>query len=167
MYVALRKWKNIIIHHSASDFGNARLIKKWHVEQGWADIGYHFVVLNGYLTGKDLVAGRRFDSLVGAIECGRGINGDKWVQNAEEGAHALGYNRDSIGICMIHGSGQYCYHQLDSLLHLCEDLCTMFDIPPVRVSGHYEVNGDKPLCPGIDMGEFREMLEDGLHGGTV
>ena len=157
-----RKWKRIIIHHSASAFGNARYINKWHVERGWTGIGYHFVVLNGYLNSKDLTAGRRFDSLVGAIECGRPINGDQWVQNAEEGAHALGYNRDSIGICMIHNTGDYSYHQLDSVLHLCEDLCKMFDISPDMVLGHSEVDSGKPLCPGIDMGKFREMLHEAL-----
>ena len=162
MCEGMRKWKRIIIHHSASAFGNARLIKIWHVERGWVDIGYHFVILNGYLNGKDAVAGRRFGSLVGAIECGRSINGDKWVQVAEEGAHALGYNKDSIGICMIHSKGKYSYHQLDSLLHLCEDLCRMFDIPSAMVLGHSEVDSSKPLCPGIDMVRFREMLEDAL-----
>ena len=43
-----RKIKNIIIHCSVSDFGDAELIRSWHVdERGWRDIGYNGVILNG------------------------------------------------------------------------------------------------------------------------
>ncbi len=47
--------KRIIIHHSASDFGDAKLIDKWHKERGWKGIGYHFVVLNGKRRSKDKI----------------------------------------------------------------------------------------------------------------
>lgn len=162
----MKKWKRIIIHHSASSFGNARLINTWHLERGWSGIGYHFVVLNGYLTGADAVAGRRFDSLVGAIECGRKMDGDEWVQASEEGAHALGYNKDSIGICLIHNKGPYDIYQYDALAHLCEDLCKMFKISPDNVLGHYEVDEKKLLCPGIAMDDLRYHLKEALDAVT-
>ena len=162
----VKRWKHIILHHSASAFGTARLIDVWHRERGWLGIGYHFVVLNGYLTGKDAVAGRRFESLVGAIECGRKIDGDEWVQADEEGAHALGYNKDSIGICCIHNKGPYDIHQYDALMHLCEDLCKKFNISPDNVLGHYEVDEKKLLCPGINMVQFRDELKEALDAVT-
>ena len=162
----MRKWKRIIVHHSASKFGNVRLINSWHIDRGWAGIGYHFVVLNGYLTGKDYNADRRFQSLNGAIECGRIINGDEWVQANEVGAHALGYNRDSIGVCCIHSSGAYDMIQYDALMHLCEDLCQMFNIKPDNVVGHYELDKAKLLCPGIDMEQFRHELKEALDATT-
>ena len=35
----MRKINKIIIHCSASDFGNAQRVREWHLERGWSDIG--------------------------------------------------------------------------------------------------------------------------------
>jgi len=64
----------IVIHHSASADVSADVIRGWHLARGWSDIGYHFVVR------KD-----------GSIENGRAKN--------LIGAHTMGYNRTTIGIC--------------------------------------------------------------------
>lgn len=56
-------------------------IRKWHVkDNGWSDIGYHFVV------------GRS-----GKVMAGRPLE--------KTGAHTIGHNSDSIGICLIGGKG--------------------------------------------------------------
>lgn len=157
-----RKWQKIIIHHSASSFGNENLINSWHLQRKFTGTGYHFVVGNGYITWKDYQNDRQFKSLIGAIECGRPIDGDEWVDNNEVGAHAFGLNRDSIGVCCIHSSGPYDVHQYDALMHLCEDLCQMFNIKPENVLGHYEVDDNKALCPGIDMESLRNELREAL-----
>ncbi|OUW18598.1 MAG: hypothetical protein CBD18_02360 [Opitutales bacterium TMED158] len=71
----------VILHCSATPEGRditAADIKKWHLDRGWADIGYHFVV--------------RLD---GTIERGRHLH--------LQGAHTKGHNHDSIGICYIGG----------------------------------------------------------------
>lgn len=153
-------WKRIIVHHSASEFGTRRLIDEWHYARGFNGCGYHFVVLNGILTGEDWKAGHRFLSLVGSIECGRPIDGDRWVEANEVGAHALGLNADSIGICLIHDKEPHGEPQLSALYTLCRELCVKFNISPEDAWGHYEVDKKKPLCPGIDMAAFRAKLKE-------
>ena len=65
---------HIILHHAAAKTCSADDIHRWHLDNGWAGIGYHFVVR------KD-----------GSVYRGR-------AENAV-GAHAVGYNNMSIGIC--------------------------------------------------------------------
>ena len=73
--------KEIILHCSATkenaDFSAAD-IKKWHLQRGFKNIGYHYVI--------------RLD---GTVEAGR--------KEDEMGAHCLGHNKDSLGICYIGG----------------------------------------------------------------
>ena len=71
----------IIIHCSATPKGveySASDIDKWHRQRGYSKIGYHYVI-----------------KLDGKIEKGREEN--------EMGAHCLGENLYSIGICYIGG----------------------------------------------------------------
>ncbi len=150
----MNKWENVIIHHSASEFGNARLIKEWHIERGWRDIGYHFVILNGrpYSNWRKPIV-----PLIGSIEMGRPFNDDEWVQNNEIGAHALGYNYNSIGVCLIHGT-KFEEAQIEKLFELCYFLGDKFSIGINSFFGHYEKDKKKPDCPGFDMDKFRNGL---------
>ena len=66
--------KMIVDHHAEASSCTIQDIDRWHKERGWAGCGYH------YLVRKD-----------GSIYRGR-------PENAE-GAHCLGYNTVSIGIC--------------------------------------------------------------------
>ena len=68
------KTTRIILHHAAAKSCGAATIHQWHLNNGWAGIGYHFVVRKN-----------------GTIERGRPEN--------TVGAHASGSNSDSIGIC--------------------------------------------------------------------
>lgn len=71
----------LIVHCSATPRGRdigAREIRAWHLQRGFNDIGYHFVV--------------RLD---GTIEPGRPLS--------RIGAHCLGKNSCSIGICYVGG----------------------------------------------------------------
>ncbi len=81
----MRDINRIIIHCSATPEGrdiDAATIKDWHVNgNGWADIGYHYVI-----------------KLNGDIEVGRSID--------RTGAHVKGHNKDSIGICYIGGADE-------------------------------------------------------------
>lgn len=75
------KMNTIVIHCSATkEFNNitSKEIKKWHLQRGFKDIGYHFVIL-----------------LDGTIEIGRPLN--------QQGAHVLGHNSYTIGICYVGG----------------------------------------------------------------
>ena len=71
----------IIIHCSATPEGRyitVEEIRQWHLQRGWKDIGYHYVI---YLDGT--IHKGRAESVVGA--------------------HCSGYNKNSIGICYIGG----------------------------------------------------------------
>lgn len=77
----MMKVEKIIIHCSATPEGRdvtAAQIDRWHRARGFRCIGYHFVV--------------RLD---GSVERGRPEN--------EIGAHCLGENARSIGVCYIGG----------------------------------------------------------------
>jgi len=140
----MRNINKIIIHCSDSFFGNAGMIREWHKERGWRDIGYHFVILNGIVDSDE-----HLYSLDGSVELGRDID--------TMGAHAYGHNQDSIGICLV-GAKSFTIKQLGSLMRLCKDLCLKYGIRTDNIIGHYEINDSKP-CPNINMLSFRDMLK--------
>ena len=77
----MRKIDEIIIHCSATEAGvdfKAKDIDKWHKAKGWNGIGYHFVI-----------------DLDGTVETGRPVE--------KQGAHCIGKNTTTIGICYIGG----------------------------------------------------------------
>lgn len=78
----MRQINELIIHCTATPDGkdySAADIRKWHMQgNGWADIGYHYIV--------------RLD---GKVENGRPID--------RIGAHCIGHNANSIGICYVGG----------------------------------------------------------------
>lgn len=80
---------NLIIHCSATppdmDIG-VKEIREWHKRRGFRDVGYHYII--------------RRD---GIIEPGRKLNDDGQLELEEVGAHTLGYNRNSIGYCLVGG----------------------------------------------------------------
>jgi len=136
----------VILHCSATpdypdsskkyDLFGAADIKQWHVnERGWSDIGYHFVI-------------RR----TGVIEQGRSIK--------IQGAHCLGQNRDSLGVCLI-GTRWPTEEQIKSLIRLFRQVRRSFKIEASDWFGHYEFNSNK-TCPGFSMHLFRELLQYGI-----
>jgi len=129
----------IIIHCSDSKFGDANIIREWHIKRGWRDIGYHFVILNGVIQfGTECV-----DELDGIVEVGRSL--------MDTGAHCKGYNAKSIGICLI-GVESFTPNQLVSLRELVQDIQKQFN--DLKIYGHYELD-DKKTCPNIDMDWLR------------
>lgn len=158
--IAIRKITNIIIHCSDSTFGDSKTIDEWHKEKGWREIGYHYVILNGVIA-----PGKYVKDKDGLIEAGREINNDTLMTENEVGAHALGYNRDSIGACMIGGvNGSKDYFSLPqywSTIILVAYWASL--IPSIRVSGHNET-GVQKACPVIDMDLFRKRVSELLNG---
>ncbi len=151
-----QKWENIIIHCSDSSWGSEKEIRHWHVDKnGWSDTGYHFIILNGRIRPNFYLEGMQ-----GSIEVGRMLDGDSIVDSEEIGAHALGYNNKSIGICLI-GAGVFSYPQINSLTGLVRELQLRFNIPIHKVLGHYEVDTKGKTCPNIKMDVFRRSLDPG------
>lgn len=80
----MNKPEYIIVHHTGGTDANpladtshhtATMIRSWHLEKGWSDIGYNWVIEKDGKT----VKGR--NELI-------------------DGAHTIGYNSKSIGICL-------------------------------------------------------------------
>jgi len=148
----MKSWKRIVIHCSDSFWGSAPEIRDWHINgNGWRDIGYQYVINNGKIK-----VDYYLDSMNGAIEIGRPIDGDMIVDSLEKGAHAYGYNSDSIGICLV-GKEHFSPSQIGTLIDLVSDLMVKFKIPIKNVVGHYELD-PKKTCPNIDIDSFRKLL---------
>jgi hypothetical protein len=147
--------KNIIIHCSDSLWGCARVIRSWHLEKGWSDIGYHFVIQNGAPTRSHLMVERRIHALDGQVECGRYLDDDTFLSDIEKGAHALGYNANSIGICLI-GVKDFTSRQMTSLYQLLYDLTRHYQIPADQILGHCETaQAGGKTCPNLNMAKVR------------
>jgi hypothetical protein len=141
----MRKINRIIIHCSASSFGDASLIDSWHKERGWKSIGYHYVILNGRRDSKSAYRAK----LDGLVEPGR--------DESVIGAHCQGQNKDSIGVCLI-GIKDFTPAQLASLYTLVTSLMKKYNLTSQDVFGHYEFTSGK-TCPNIDMNIVRAGLE--------
>lgn len=139
--------KFVVVHCSDSAFGDVALVDKWHRERGWSGIGYHYVITNGYAKSV-----RKYDlAQDGKLHVGRPTN--------RTGAHCLGYNGKSIGICLIGKGGKYTERQMSQLRAYVLHLCKAYKIPPSNVLGHGEADkrsGKK--CPELDMADLRSFL---------
>ena len=128
--------EKIVIHHTGSvtdvDFSAAK-IHEFHKSNGWAGIGYHFVIR------KD-----------GTIERGRPI----WAV----GSHAQGHNSNSIGIhlCGDFNAAKPTGQQIESTALLIANLSADYNIPLDRkhIIGHdecYNPKTDGAGCPGRNL----------------
>jgi N-acetyl-anhydromuramyl-L-alanine amidase AmpD len=116
----------------------AREIRKWHTEpppvgRGWADIGYHYVIRRN-----------------GMLEAGRDIN--------HHGAHTVGHNKGSIGICLVGGVAKdgktptpnFEPQQWDALKDLLRHIKSVY--PSATIHGHNEYANK--ACPSFDVGKW-------------
>jgi len=122
----------IVLHcadtYSSMDIG-VKEITSWHIGKGWSDCGYHFIV-----------------KLDGTIETGRPIN--------KKGAHCIGYNKNSIGVCYVGGRGDdgkpkdtRTEAQKKSLTALIISL--KYKNPNAKIKGHNELSNK--ACPSYDV----------------
>lgn len=129
--MARTKTNWIVLHCSAtrgSQNVTAADIRRWHLDKGWKDIGYHYVI--------------RRD---GTVETGR-------AQDAV-GSHVQGHNTDSIGICLVGGIDDKTWKPVDnftpaqwrSLRTLVGRLVKAY--PKAKVLGHRDFPGVNKACP--------------------
>ena len=130
-----RKITEIIVHCSATAEGKhytVEDIRKWHKQQGWSDVGYHYVVY-----------------LDGSIHNGRDVD--------IAGAHTVNHNAHSIGVCYIGGVAKdgktpkdtRTEEQKDSLLYLLRLLREQY--PTAKIYGHR--NFANKACPSFEAKE--------------
>ncbi len=129
----MRTIDKIIIHCAATpeakDF-TVKDIDRWHRERGFSMIGYHYVIYRD-----------------GSVHEGRPL--------AMQGAHTIGQNTTSIGICYIGGvekdgrtpKDTRTFAQKEALAKLVERLQIVY--PEVTVHGHNEFANK--ACPSFDV----------------
>lgn len=127
-----RNIKEIIVHCSATpegeDFTTAQ-IKQWHLQRGFSDIGYHYVIYRD-----------------GSIHAGR--------PEAISGAHCTGHNTISVGVCYIGGCAKdgktpkdtRTEAQKAALVQLLKQLKAKY--PNATIHGHREFANK--ACPSFD-----------------
>ena len=144
-----RRTDYIVIHCSATKPGTdigADEISQWHEDRGFDEIGYHAVI--------------RRD---GQVEFGR--------QFDEVGAHVMGQNYRSVGVCLVGGvnnnyepENNFTEEQFESLGKVVDLLLLAY--PGAVVVGHRDLSpdldGDGVIeehewikdCPSFDVGEW-------------
>ena len=148
--VERRRWKYIVIHHSGTKEGNARLFDYYHrrvrgMENGLA---YHFVIGNGV------------DSGDGEIEAG-----PRWMRQIK-GGHVKeeAMNKVALGICLVGNfeEGRPSKNQILSILELIRYLNSRCGMPYPKVYVHREINARPTACPGekFPIKEIREILKE-------
>lgn len=124
----MRPVHRLFVHHSASPPATSPdTIRGWHLARGFRDIGYHALVW---------------------------LSPDGWVSAPgrppdEQGAHVLGHNADSLGICLC---GDYRTDSPDPealriLVVILEAWCREYSLDPhTAILGHRD--GQQTICPG-------------------
>lgn len=131
----MRKINLIIVHCSATSEGKDFTvddITRWHKARGFKTIGYHYVIYRD-----------------GTIHGGRPVS--------EEGAHCVGHNKYSIGVCYIGGlaadgktpKDTRTDAQKSSLRNLLSRLKKSY--PGVAIRGHRDFAAK--ACPSFDATE--------------
>ena len=126
----------VVVHHTGNfvdDDLSAEQIHFMHLGNGWAGIGYHFVIRKN-----------------GIIEQGRPIE--------MIGSHAYGENWHTIG---VHLCGNFEYveptpAQIESAAYLIGWICETYNIPTHRIVGHRDLMAT--ACPGKYLYEQMDTL---------
>lgn len=122
----------IFVHCSATqpsqDIG-VDTIRMWHKQQGWLDVGYHFVIKRD-----------------GTVESGRPVD--------VVGSHVKDWNSRSVGVCLVGGidakgkfEANFTPAQMNALRNKLAELKVMY--PQADIKGHHDVA--PKACPSFDL----------------
>lgn len=145
-----RKINKIIIHCAATKEGKDYTtddIKRWHLDRGFSDIGYHYVIYRD-----------------GSVNKGRDEN--------KVGAHTTNQNAYSIGICYIGGLDKdgkpkdtRTDEQKEAMYKLVYDLLKKYNLKLDDVYGHYEFANK--ACPSFKMNDFKDEFKKWLKDNNL
>ncbi len=139
------KWRHLIIHHSGTPAGSAKVFHDFHLAKGMENgLAYHFVIGNGSHS-KD-----------GQVEVG-----GRWLQQLH-GGHVSSevYNASGIGICLV-GNFEKAHpsdKQLAALVELVDYLKNKTLQRRAKLHLHRDL--EQTLCPGkhFPADRFRELF---------
>ena len=135
-----RNTRRIIVHHQAGNPVPASTMHQWHLDRGWAGIGYHYVIQPD-----------------GTIETGR--------PHDTVGSHARGANSDSIGVCFAGNIDQQ--SPTRQAVQAFIDLSQQEIFPrygQLEIDGHRDHGNTS--CPGRYM-PMEELREGAMSKDTV
>lgn len=122
----------VFVHCSATKATmnvGVREIRQWHKEQGWLDVGYHFII--------------RRD---GTVEEGRPVD--------VVGSHVKDWNSRSVGVCLVggidekgHFEANFTPAQMFELRGLLQTLLAKY--PGAELKAHHDVA--TKACPSFDL----------------
>lgn len=147
-----KRWTAIVLHHSATENGNAAIFDKMHREENhWDGVGYDFVIGNGTDSGDGRVEVTfRWRRQIAGAHCGG--TADNWA------------NEDAVGICLV-GNFEHTAptaRQMQSLSKLVRFLQKRYGISKSRIYGHNSTPGARVTdCPGrmFPMTRLKRMLD--------
>lgn len=134
-----KKWTAIVLHHSATETGNAAIFDRMHREENhWEGVGYDFVIGNGTDSGDgEIEVTFRWRRQIAGAHCGG--TPDNWA------------NEEAVGICLV---GNFNYRaptakQMQSLSKLINFLQSRYGISMSHIYGHGDTPGAHVTdCPG-------------------
>jgi hypothetical protein len=146
-----KNWTAIVIHHSATEKGNAAIFDRIHREHNhWEGVGYDFVIGNGTDSGDgEVEVTFRWRRQIPGAHCG-GTPGN-WA------------NQDGIGICIVGNFDQTTptARQMRALVKLVCFLQKKYKISESYIYGHNSAPGARVTnCPGakFPMSTLKQML---------
>jgi N-acetylmuramoyl-L-alanine amidase len=117
------KTEYIIVHCSANVNSTPETVARTHKARGFSDVGYHYMV-----------------DKAGNVHQGRAED--------LQGAHCIGRNGDSIGICLLgHFDIENPTQEMkDALTKLVDSLCVKYNIKKIDKHNTYKPT---KTCPGV------------------
>lgn len=143
-YKPIERVEYLVVHCAATpadmDIG-AKEILKWHLQRGFADIGYHSVI--------------RRD---GTEEHGRTLD--------RPGAHAVGYNNASLAVCLVGGlkkgttkaENNFTPAQFTALRGVLARWKALH--PHAEILGHRDLPGVRKACPSFDVRNWLSHVDN-------
>lgn len=138
----MREIEEIIVHCTATPEGRnvtVEEIDRWHKEKGYKGIGYHYVVY-----------------IDGTIHKGR--------EESKFGAHCIGHNTNSIGVCYVGGMDKDNKYAKDTRTPSQKDaliaiLCMLKkSYPKAGIFGHRDFSNKE--CPSFDAKEEYKYISE-------